>query len=1293
MKIAGSVSTILIIIIHFFFSTILFAQDNKMLGKVNITSPNAASLGKYGDIPVSYHTGVPNIAIPIYTVSSGSVQMPISLNYHASGIKTADLASWVGTGWALQAGGVITRSIRDKPDEKKTTSLSQTYGYYSDYGVASYDQNVSGAAAESAIDREPDIFSFNFNGYSGKFSFTDDRTPLLIPLQDIRIESKYVDEQWTNSPGAWNGYWKCIESFVITTPDGVKYFFGVPEEPVTAPYCDPIEVSSSATSGNGVAFGQVITSWYLYKIVSPDGNFQINLKYERDKYAFLSYTDNSFSALNVVEGQSSTPTYYPPSLIPVKTLVAGVRLSSIEGGNDVIQFIKGPSRQDLSRWSDNSDLNVLSDIPNLSSVALGAIFIKNKDSLCYKKFLFNYDYFTDNLSPDLSFIPGASTDRKRLKLLSVQESSCDGLITQTPYTFNYFSETVTRRLSFGTDHWGYQNGVTTNQGLYPQLTDGRGSVNAAKGLAVANRDPMWPAMRAGTLQQINYPTGGNSSFEFEPHLFMVVQQQSPIQTDKIVGGLRIKKIINHIPETNQFIETNYTYTSASSNYSSGVLYGKPTYIMLLRNDMFRKTRIEAYNNVYSSWALGCPSAEPFAHQPAYRDFLVSSSSLLPMEATQGYHIGYQEVKVAQQGNGYSIYRYHATPLREVKRDGIAITHVNNPSVCDTAIPNYPAAPLADDFKRGELIYEGHYKETGNLILEKMYQTEFYQLPLTIPGYLVFEYSQAARCVTPYEITTARKVKQTITEKKYDVNGLFVENTTESFMESPYHRQVTRTRSMDAKKEIRESLNKFSFDFVSDDFKPLDSCLQSIASYINDLETTYRNLFRPQYLQCLTSENPAGCVVNVTTNFYQSLNAARRALIGCRIQHFSGTGNSGSVRHDAFKSTAVEPLKTILWMQDNHMNLPIEQTVWKNASLTNAVFNEYGNKRDDANGIYLKKQDHLLVAQPLTNFNNAVIIGNALAKDVRYQTEQQVSFLQGNLIHNVDKTGISTSYEWGYRNQYPIVKIANAANLQQEVLVQGPVTKIDRFQLGNGTTNYSKTVSFKQERLGSIAISLPLSMPPNAQATLYYTLSGPVNQTGQLCVNGFGGASCSIPRSVNFSDMPVGQYTFTYTVASAFNSFTFNYSVDYTYEGKYVTIEGEKDFFYESFETGNSVNIHISNAKTGSRSYNGDYWIPYSIPNQRDYELTWWNYENGAWKFNKQPYSGPITISGWIDEVRVHPKDAQMTTYTYDPVVGMTSQCDPNNRITYYEYDAFGRLKLIRDQDRNIIKTFQYNYKQ
>ena len=36
--------------------------------------------------------------------------------------------------------------------------------------------------------------------------------------------------------------------------------------------------------------------------------------------------------------------------------------------------------------------------------------------------------------------------------------------------------------------------------------------------------------------------------------------------------------------------------------------------------------------------------------------------------------------------------------------------------------------------------------------------------------------------------------------------------------------------------------------------------------------------------------------------------------------------------------------------------------------------------------------------------------------------------------------------------------------------------------------------------------------------------------------------------------------------------------------------------------------------------------------------------------------------------------------------------DAENKITYYEYDGFNRLMLLKDQNGNIIKTFNYYYK-
>jgi len=55
--------------------------------------------------------------------------------------------------------------------------------------------------------------------------------------------------------------------------------------------------------------------------------------------------------------------------------------------------------------------------------------------------------------------------------------------------------------------------------------------------------------------------------------------------------------------------------------------------------------------------------------------------------------------------------------------------------------------------------------------------------------------------------------------------------------------------------------------------------------------------------------------------------------------------------------------------------------------------------------------------------------------------------------------------------------------------------------------------------------------------------------------------------------------------------------------------------------------------------------------------------------------------------------AQVITYTYKPFQGITSQTDARGRKSFYEYDDFNRLKIVKDHDGNILKTYSYNYKQ
>jgi hypothetical protein len=87
---------------------------DQALGLPTVTppSPDAAAIEKFGNIPVSYSTGVPDISIPIWTIQCETMKWPVSLSYHAAGIHVDELASGAGLGWALNGPGVISRAVQ-----------------------------------------------------------------------------------------------------------------------------------------------------------------------------------------------------------------------------------------------------------------------------------------------------------------------------------------------------------------------------------------------------------------------------------------------------------------------------------------------------------------------------------------------------------------------------------------------------------------------------------------------------------------------------------------------------------------------------------------------------------------------------------------------------------------------------------------------------------------------------------------------------------------------------------------------------------------------------------------------------------------------------------------------------------------------------------------------------------------------------------------------------------------------------------------------------------------------------
>jgi YD repeat-containing protein len=338
-----------------------------------------------------------------------------------------------------------------------------------------------------------------------------------------------------------------------------------------------------------------------------------------------------------------------------------------------------------------------------------------------------------------------------------------------------------------------------------------------------------------------------------------------------------------------------------------------------------------------------------------------------------------------------------------------------------------------------------------------------------------------------------------------------------------------------------------------------------------------------------------------------------------------------------------------------------------------------------------------LAAPSSTFTASTVSasGTSVTKDSRYKDLATYDFNAGNVINVLSNDGVPTSYEWGYNNSLPIAKLANASNKYKDNLVPGIVSKSQTGVLGySNPSSFGQQVTFLQTQTGTITFSLPALYINSAQVTGYYSLTGPgsVNLNGTICNTGSDGTSCSnIPSIVSFNNMPAGQYTLTFSCNTSFNSFLFNYAFNYSYYGYVLQTSGLKEFFTANFEE--STSAVFGYAHTGNKYFNGSYnttWTPPNL-NARSYIIQWWSLSAGKWVFNTQPYTGPITLTGPLDDVRIFPKDALITTYTYNASGKMTSETDVRGQSLYYFYDKLERLSLIRNNDNNLVKKICYNY--
>ncbi|MBK9486949.1 MAG: hypothetical protein IPO01_17740 [Chitinophagaceae bacterium] len=211
---------------------------------VIMPSPNSAALTNLISDNVDLYTGKTNVNLPLYTLKSGSISLPISLQANVNAHRVNEIGSWVGLGWNLNAGGVITRVMKNLPDEFAGNTISTAYqmpgwGYLNIKGngqnvdlsvfnspnpdinvlkniIAKGNWNVKSNWQDRGWDLQPDEFYFNFGNYSGKFVFDQDGGINLIPQANLKITPLFQVINGVNK----------ITAFIVLTEDGFKYEFG-----------------------------------------------------------------------------------------------------------------------------------------------------------------------------------------------------------------------------------------------------------------------------------------------------------------------------------------------------------------------------------------------------------------------------------------------------------------------------------------------------------------------------------------------------------------------------------------------------------------------------------------------------------------------------------------------------------------------------------------------------------------------------------------------------------------------------------------------------------------------------------------------------------------------------------------------------------------------------------------------------------------------------------------------------------------------------------------------------------
>ncbi len=1141
------------------------------------SSPQSAAFMQYGNTNVNLYTGTPEINVPIYTYKGREMNLPINLNYDATGIKVDQLANHAGLSWNLNAGGRITRVTNGFPDdflksvpsryltimdnevrEKILKYKKSRTRFDTSQGVLDY-FNFLTDLSTNYIDAQPDLFSLNAIGINDYIVF-DMETMMPKTLNNPRIK---VDVFFDST----NSY---IVSWVVTNDDGTKFFFG---RNGSKQYIELTRTEGDNDNSPGSVHGfikEFYSSWMLTKIESPN---------KKDKYEFDYTNFDIYQNLTAYNEIHNIRNEIRPNAHGVQY---GIPQSNISGNKTEVkqQFLSsvtynGKPIIDIS-FKNRCDVDVNS--------AIDKIVVKNTYNQVLRNFTFSHSYFGD--------IDGCNTNKKSKIRLKLDEIIITDAKNKNPHSYQFVyqsPEQVPDRASLSRDYLGYYNNED-NTVLYP------GVVSGDIIFPGANRKPNPTTSIFGMIKQIYYPTGGSTEYHFGNHTSTwttddeITRERDVRYADlRVIGGVDLTTPCNLCcqdaygsptpPRIDQEMftinESDY-YTLKVVAAPRGVDFQKEAYIVRTSSHipfdkMFHDSCVPIDIDIV--W-LGTSSDNEkiFLEAGTYEATAVAGVS----RGGDGGGGGIRSNNSSSNGGGITLslkrnelVRFREPGTGKAIRAGVRINTIidhTNGSEGNDRIRNFDYSTLLDgDDSSGNIMYKPilHYfsdqLEIGNNLVGNPYNCNL------ITKQFLNRFSSGGSSATPHIVYS----------RVYEYENIL--------------------------KEDSDGQKKSTFNgYIQHDFN-----IGKSGSYTTPLPP-YASFYEPNYE--IGKERETAVYDNKevekakTTNAYEDTEYFTQG--GFYVSHKPERANQ---LIQTYRSNGKYKFRYISAQVANFDGGCGWYPPPSCSDPNTPCFSSTTFARLQGNSTFVKGKIGNRVSKTSTQFFK----GNSITSTNFYEYDPSANFLLRStktINSNAEEVRTELSYPQDFDNPvYQQMKNDNHLN-----------TIVSSKNFRNNKLISSRKTNYNKQDFGYFPSTLELAKGGNP-----------------------------IEERIKYNQYKNDNLVEVIRVDGTPESFIWGYN-------NTLPIANLRNVFYDNIPT-----KIIDDLK--------------DLSNKDIDKIT------------------EVSLINKLNELRELFPNALLTTYTYDPSIGVTSITDANNIVTYYEYDDRQRLTIARDLNNHIIERFQYNY--